>query len=141
MPGHHLRNDGDTYRIHRIIVERVLGKPLPDGAQVHHVDGNKRNNAHSNLVVCHDAAYHRLLHYRLRVRRAGGNPNTDGVCGCCGLVKPLVQFNRRGAVKHGISSACKSCTSEKWARRAKKYKRVWVCLPEGGYTSHFVDRQ
>ena len=141
MPGHHLRKDGDTYRSHRAVARRVLGRELPEGAEIHHVDGDKRNNEHSNLVICQDHAYHALLHYRLRVLRGGGNPNTDGICGRCGLVKPLGQFNRRGAVLHGVSSSCKACASEKWALRVKKYRRVWVRLPDGGYTSHTEPRQ
>lgn len=50
-------------------VARVLGYALPRKAQVHHVDENPRNNANTNLVVCEDAAYHKLLHRRMRERR------------------------------------------------------------------------
>jgi len=61
--------------LHRAIVEKVLGKPLPEGAQIHHVDGNRHNNANSNLVVCPSTSYHWLLHKRQRAYDACGNPN------------------------------------------------------------------
>ena len=60
---------------HIVIVEDVLGFPLPPGVEVHHVDGNGRNNEHSNLVVCNDRAYHSLLEQRTRALRESGHAN------------------------------------------------------------------
>ena len=60
-------------REHVIIAERALGKPLPAGAHVHHVDGDKHNNDPRNLVVCQDVAYHRHLHTRQRAKASCGN--------------------------------------------------------------------
>lgn len=37
-----------TTRIHRLVAEAFIG-PCPDGLQVNHKDGNKRNNLASNL--------------------------------------------------------------------------------------------
>ena len=53
--------------------EMALGKPLPKGAIVHHVDMNPSNNSHSNLVICQNQAYHLLLHVRTRAYNACGN--------------------------------------------------------------------
>lgn len=64
-----------------------MGKPLPRGAEVHHVDRNRYNNSPSNLVVCQDHAYHMLLHARQRVVDAGGNPNTQRICLTCKALK------------------------------------------------------
>lgn len=58
---------------HRVIAERVIGRPLPHGAEIHHIDENPGNNAPTNLVICPDAAYHKLLHQRQRAFDACGN--------------------------------------------------------------------
>jgi hypothetical protein len=60
---------------HIVIAERVLGKPLPAGAEVHHVDEDRANNANGNLVICQDKAYHKLLHIRTAALDACGNAN------------------------------------------------------------------
>ena len=56
--------DGEHYKEHRLIAEKALGKPLPAGAIVHHLNGNKKDTSNSNLVICPDEAYHQLLHRR-----------------------------------------------------------------------------
>lgn len=95
---------------HVAIAEAALGKPLPLTAEVHHVDENKRNNAHSNLVICQDRAYHRLLHARRRVLKAGGHPDRHRICSKCQTVKPFAEFNRAfGARTGGFQRLCKLC--------------------------------
>ena len=65
--------NGPDY-VHVLLAERVLGRPLPTGAVVHHADGNPRNNTLSNFVICPDQAYQNLLHQRLRAMAATGDP-------------------------------------------------------------------
>ena len=60
---------------HVLIAEKAIGRRLPSGAEVHHVDQNKINNAPSNLVICPSRAYHRLLHMRTEALLACGNAN------------------------------------------------------------------
>lgn len=95
-------------REHRVIAERVMGRSLPSTVQVHHVDGNGKNNANTNLVICQDMAYHRLLHYRARVVKAGGNPNTDALCHRCLKTFPQGEFYRRKSTG-AIIPQCREC--------------------------------
>ncbi len=50
--------------LHRRRAEKALGKPLPRGAEVHHLDGTKDDN--TPLVICQDRSYHMFLHKRMR---------------------------------------------------------------------------
>lgn len=68
------RVHGDR-REHLTIAERALGKPIPPGAEIHHVDGDPANNTPSNLVICPCREYHSLLHIRTRALDACGNAN------------------------------------------------------------------
>jgi hypothetical protein len=110
--GHPRANKQGYVMEHILVAERALGKPLPPGAQVHHVDKDRTNNAPSNLVICEDAAYHQLLHNRMRAMDATGDPNTVR-CGDCGrwrveghedACKGIVRNGRkpRGFAKHPL---------------------------------------
>jgi len=58
---------------HRQVAEKALGHPLPPGAIIHHADEDRKNNDPSNLVVCPDNKYHRLIHQRLNSFNASGH--------------------------------------------------------------------
>ena len=108
---------------HTMVAVKALGRALPKGACVHHVDENPRNNAPSNLVICQDNAYHKLLHVRATVRRCGGDPNTQRVCSKCSLLLPMAAFNRLASNKSdGLQRWCRACQSA----YCKGYR--WPCV-------------
>lgn len=67
--------NGKKKQEHVIVAEHFLGKPLPCGAEVHHVNENRSDNRPENLVICPSKAYHKLLHTRMRAIEACGNPS------------------------------------------------------------------
>jgi len=115
------RGDGTVEAIHRLRAERALGKPLPKGAAVHHADGSKAIDA--PLVICQDARYHNLLHARMRVVKAGGNPNSQRICGRCRQLKVFSEFNRFRHASLGLSHYCRECMH--------RMKRVYAAARKG----------
>lgn len=75
--GYYYVSQGHTRKVKRCrwIAEKALGKALPSKSIVHHVDGNPTNDKPSNLVICPDQAYHKLLHSRQEALEATGDAN------------------------------------------------------------------
>lgn len=106
---------------HVLIAEAALGRRLPRGAEIHHVDGDRSNNARTNLVICQSIAYHKLLHVRAAVLRAGGDPNTQRICSVCKRVKDLAAFNRSSANKStGRQTSCRDCQRQHQATYVRR---------------------
>mgnify|MGYP001581676878 CR=1 FL=1 len=78
---HRVTNRGYVLE-HILIAEKILGKPLSPKSMIHHIDEDKTNNTRSNLVICEDIAYHKLLHRRMRAYKACGHANWRK-CGIC----------------------------------------------------------
>jgi hypothetical protein len=80
---------------HVYICELVLGKPLPPGAVVHHVNEIKNDNRNSNLVICQDRAYHLLLHKRIRALKQSGHANWEKCVFCKEYDDPANLFHAK----------------------------------------------
>lgn len=105
--------DGKLIREHQLIVEKALGKPLPKGAQIHHVDGNKKNNGPWNLVLCPSDAYHKLLHARQRAIDACGNASYRKCLFCKEWCDPeTMQYNPASKSHHHLA-----CRQAYYARK------------------------
>lgn len=94
---------------HRLIAERAVGHALPSTVQIHHVNGDGRDNAHSNLVICENQSYHRLLHWRQHIVDAGGNPDTERICPRCSKIKVLSEFRVNRQAPNGYNAYCHPC--------------------------------
>ena len=68
---------------HILVAEKALGKFLPEGAIVHHVNGDVSDNRPCNLVVLQNKGEHQKLHKRLRALRTCGD-SKKRVCIYCG---------------------------------------------------------
>lgn len=125
---------------HVAVAEAALGRALPKGAVVHHVDGNKANNHPGNLVICESQSYHLLLHARARVQAAGGDPNTQKICSRCRAVKGFDCFHKKGAELH---DTCKPCRvrppkNTDWALLAANRCRLRVIAAGGNPDTHRI---
>lgn len=84
LNSHHPRSTKNGYVLeHLIVASRALGRPVPEGSPVHHVNGDGTDNRPCNLVVCEDNAYHALLHVRQDALENSGDPNLRK-CYFCG---------------------------------------------------------
>src|SRR5574343_1514983 len=70
-PNYHRSNKLTGYvPEHILLAERALGKKLPHGASIHHMNGRTDNGS---IIICQDFAYHMLIERRLRAYRNCGN--------------------------------------------------------------------
>lgn len=58
------RINGENVAMHKVIAERVLGRPLKKNECVHHIDANRHNNNNDNLLIC-TRSYHTWLHRKM----------------------------------------------------------------------------
>ena len=110
-------------REHVRIAERALGHSLPSKAEIHHVNLIKWDNHPSNLVICQDHAYHRLLHRRTRIVQAGGDPNIHRICTHC---QQLTVAKQRLHKKRFLCRPCYNLARNAW--RARRRVEAQICL-------------
>lgn len=101
---------------HRLVWEREHG-PVPEGLQLHHVNGDKADNRLANLQLV-DATTHKRLHSGCELR--------DGVwwkpCKACGELKALTPdhwyIGRSG--RPNPSNICRPCQVSRVVERKRR---------------------
>lgn len=100
---------------HIAVAESVLGKKLPQGAEVHHVNRNRLDNRPENLVICPDVSYHKLLHVRMDALEASGNANYRK-CPFCKEYDDTSSMVHNPSARYFYHRACK-----------REYRRLRKC--------------
>lgn len=114
MSGLYIKRDGCFIRYERVVWEELVG-PVPDGHEVYHIDGDKRNNDISNLQV--------IDMVLARRHRSRNHAFVSGVwrkhCPGCDCWKSLdLDFYESGGKR---SSFCKVCC----VTRRRSYQAEW----------------
>lgn len=112
------RINGVVDRDSRWIARAALGRSLPAGSIVHHVNSNNQDNRPQNLVLLQDVREHTELHRKMRVRAAGGDPWMDRWCGTCQSTLPISAFGKcrfRGTLF--FAGMCRSCHRQRRRRQ------------------------
>jgi hypothetical protein len=105
LPNHPKADSKGYITEHTVMAETALGKPLPRNSVVHHHNPEQ-------LVICEDQAYHRLLHARTRIVKAGGNPNIHKICNACGELKQKEELHHRRGTWDGRYYQCRDCRQQ-----------------------------
>lgn len=111
--------EGRTRYLHVDAAEKALGKSLPKGAEVHHVNGNPADNRNENLVICKDHKYHSLLHRRQEALDMTGNANLR-LCKVCGIYDNPVRMAKNGRQVYHQSCVKVQSRKQRAAMKAKQ---------------------
>ena len=90
---------------HRYVMEQFLGQRLAPNERVHHIDGNRLNNALENLAIVSSQREHSDLH-------CGARTEDSKQCSKCKEIKPRSEFYARYKESPNSDdhvSHCKEC--------------------------------
>lgn len=121
----HPRAHHGRVKEHILVAEAKLGGPLPVGAEVHHENGDKKDNRPENLTVCHSRKEHMVREAKLRRLKDLGSLDVRR-CTDCEAVSPLGDFHRNKNNWDGRHHVCKECMrvrTRAYANRARSLRR------------------
>ena len=80
-PNHPRTNCQGKVRLHLLVMEEKIGRPVKRTESVHHIDGNKLNNHPDNLELFSSHTEHLLHHWREKTLRKtrGGSVRSSGI--------------------------------------------------------------
>lgn len=116
------KHDGRLQMEHRIVWEEHYGK-IPEGMQIHHIDGDKTNNNISNLQLVTTIEHKRLHEGCVVKENVWYKP-----CKVCGEYKPITPeywYFSRGWINGKICKMCyiRKQVKEKQNRRKERIER------------------
>lgn len=115
---------------HVVVWEKHFGK-VPDGMQIHHIDGNKQNNDISNLQLVTPLEHKRIHEGCKLINGIWYKP-----CSCCGKYKPMDKENwyfSRGWINGRLCKPCfiqkslavrKELIAKGWKRKQSKARSI-----------------
>ncbi len=103
LPSHPRANAFGFVYEHIVVAEKHI-RYLKPGEEVHHLNGIRDDNKPENLEIIESKGKHRREHARLRVAKAGGNPDTQRICAKCHILKMKIEFSS--------NPMCKPCSAE-----------------------------
>jgi hypothetical protein len=92
---HHLADQNGYMREHRVIAERMSGRLLNKGEEIHHKDGNKINNNPDNLEILNRQEHKERHRKKNRNLRKIGESNPIIFC-ACGCGKSFEKYDKQG---------------------------------------------
>ena len=104
---------------HRIVAAKALGRPLPRGVIIHHVNEIQQDNRGCNLVIFQNAGEHLRVHRRMRARAACGNVNWRKCSYCKQYDDPKNMWIGGANDKHSWHTECNN-RRKRELRAAKK---------------------
>ena len=109
---------GKTKQVHRLVMEKELGRKLETHEVVHHIDRDKANNKIENLELFPSKGAHAKHHFdNGDYNLIGGNNKKkleDGKLSCskCGEYKELTEFETRNTAHLNVLGVCKECRNK-----------------------------
>ena len=112
-PYHPFAPKNGYMRIHRLVMEKHIGRYLLPTEHIHHKDGNKKNNDISNLQIISNSEHQNITHII---------DFSNYKCSECGSNKTIIEKNGRPHWYYdGLGNTlCKNCYKRKLRRDKKK---------------------